>query len=125
MVGSVVASAADSFWSFLRVDPDDVFADKLKKRVARKPELRLRGLLRLDNTPVQVIHITTKMPRPLSMCGGVWAIFVWDQTGAWEPHNVDSAIPKRFLQLKRPPRSMGSHQISFLNTHRGYMHLIM
>jgi hypothetical protein len=33
MVGSVVASAVDPFWSFLRLDPDDVFAVKLKKKV--------------------------------------------------------------------------------------------
>jgi hypothetical protein len=35
MVGSVVASAVDPFWSFLRLDPDDVFAVELKKK-ARK-----------------------------------------------------------------------------------------
>jgi hypothetical protein len=33
VVGPVVASAADPFWSFLRLDPDDVFAFELKKKV--------------------------------------------------------------------------------------------
>jgi hypothetical protein len=35
MVGSVVASAVDPFWSFLRLDPDDVFAVELKKRCSK------------------------------------------------------------------------------------------
>jgi hypothetical protein len=50
MVGSVVASAVDPFWSFLCLDPDNVFAVKLKKKVLEKPVLRLEGLLPLDIT---------------------------------------------------------------------------
>jgi hypothetical protein len=77
MVGSVVAFAVDPFWSFLRLDPDDVFAVKLKKKTLEKPVLRLRGLLPLDNTLVQASHNDKNAPT-LSMCGGVWGNFVWD-----------------------------------------------
>jgi hypothetical protein len=77
MVGSVVASAADSFWSFLRVDPDDVFADKLKKKVLEAGTPAGRASAAGLPTIVQASHNDKNAPT-LSMCGGVWAIFVWD-----------------------------------------------
>jgi hypothetical protein len=89
MVGSVVAFAVDPFWSCLRLDSDDVFAVELKEKVLDKPVLRPGGLLPLDNTPVQPSHNDKNAPT-LSMCGGVWAIFVSDWTAARDPTTSSS-----------------------------------
>jgi hypothetical protein len=74
VVGPVVASAADPFWSFLRFDPDDVFAFELKKKVLENRSFGKRGLYRWITYQFRQA-ITTKMPQTLSMYGGVWGNF--------------------------------------------------
>lgn len=70
-----MASAVDPFWSFLRLDPDDVFAVELKKKVLEKPVLWLGGLLPLDNNRFRQAINDKKAPTLLT-CGGVWGNFV-------------------------------------------------
>jgi hypothetical protein len=87
-----VASAVDPFWSFLRLDPDDVFAVELKKNVLEKPVLWLGGLLPLDNTPVQTSHKRQKSPDPLDVRRSLGQ-FCLGLDACARPHNIDFAIP--------------------------------
>jgi hypothetical protein len=100
MVGSVVASAVDPFWSFLRLDPDDVFAVKLKKKVLENRSSGWDGFCRWI-TLVQTSRNDKNAPGRLDVRRSLGQ-FCLGLDGCARPPQHRFRNPKRLTAIEEP-----------------------